>query len=416
VNDGRVRWTWNDEKKHGECEKSTRGTERGETCSEAGEQGGDGLMQRLQCEERSLSSLLGVPLDLIDVTLDPYASATTTTTFSVTSPPPRQPHKRATPDTAEPHTPASHVRVATRIHHHLDHPCLFTLGSGALPDLYLGMPALPPPTAHHLATSHTAALADASLHTPDQLPPSHASTIPLPPVYSADVLPLPPVHSIHASTGPIYHTTAGPTNHALGASSHANASAFLAARRPRLLGAECSPPLHSAIPQVLSFVGRDNLEIQCYFTPPLDREIGIGTASSSTSTLSTSTLSTSTLSTTSTTSTSTSSSLHPPSASCEDELTRPPLVVLLHGGPQGRDYFRYDEEVQRYARNGWACLQVNYRGSLDRGESFECASDGQWSHKLLRDVQDGTLVVRERVCVDVCVCVCVCVCVNVLMC
>src|SRR5207244_12709648 len=51
-------------------------------------------------------------------------------------------------------------------------------------------------------------------------------------------------------------------------------------------------------------------------------------------------------------------------------LTRPagftapgPLVLVVHGGHWGRDYWLYDPEVQFLVNRGYAVLQVNYPGS-----------------------------------------------------
>lgn len=51
-----------------------------------------------------------------------------------------------------------------------------------------------------------------------------------------------------------------------------------------------------------------------------------------------------------------------------------PLVVMPHGGPWARDYGNFDESIQCLAHNGYAVLQVNYRGSTGYGfKHFEGA-------------------------------------------
>lgn len=51
-----------------------------------------------------------------------------------------------------------------------------------------------------------------------------------------------------------------------------------------------------------------------------------------------------------------------------------PLVLLPHGGPHGvRDTWFYDNDAQFLASRGYLVLQVNYRGSGGRGDSFERA-------------------------------------------
>lgn len=55
-----------------------------------------------------------------------------------------------------------------------------------------------------------------------------------------------------------------------------------------------------------------------------------------------------------------------------------PLVLNVHGGPWGRDGWGYDPEAQWLANRGYACLQVNFRGSTGFGKKFLHAGDMQW--------------------------------------
>lgn len=67
------------------------------------------------------------------------------------------------------------------------------------------------------------------------------------------------------------------------------------------------------------------------------------------------------------------------------------MVVLVHGGPIGvRDYWGYDSEVQWLAANGFAVLQVNFRGSGGYGPAFENAGYGEFGGKMQDDVTDAT--------------------------
>src|SRR5690606_18013701 len=47
-----------------------------------------------------------------------------------------------------------------------------------------------------------------------------------------------------------------------------------------------------------------------------------------------------------------------------------PLVVVPHGGPWGRDAWRYDPIAQFFANRGYAVLQPNFRGSAGYGKAF----------------------------------------------
>jgi dipeptidyl aminopeptidase/acylaminoacyl peptidase len=55
-----------------------------------------------------------------------------------------------------------------------------------------------------------------------------------------------------------------------------------------------------------------------------------------------------------------------------------PLVLNVHGGPWARDGWGYDPEAQWFANRGYACLQVNFRGSAGFGKKFLHAGDKQW--------------------------------------
>ena len=78
-------------------------------------------------------------------------------------------------------------------------------------------------------------------------------------------------------------------------------------------------------------------------------------------------------------------------------LTRPPgessapfpLVLKVHGGPWARDMWGYDPEAQWLANRGYACLQVNYRGSTGYGKDFINAGDREWGGKMHQDLVDA---------------------------
>lgn len=66
-----------------------------------------------------------------------------------------------------------------------------------------------------------------------------------------------------------------------------------------------------------------------------------------------------------------------------------PLVVLPHGGPDGRDMLGFDWWAQFLASRGYAVLQPNYRGSSGYGDAFAQAGLRQWGLKMQDDVSDG---------------------------
>lgn len=68
-----------------------------------------------------------------------------------------------------------------------------------------------------------------------------------------------------------------------------------------------------------------------------------------------------------------------------------PMVVMPHGGPFNiADLWGFDEEAQLLASQGWAVLQVNFRGSGNRGRSFVLAGYRQWGAAMQDDVTDAT--------------------------
>ncbi len=66
-----------------------------------------------------------------------------------------------------------------------------------------------------------------------------------------------------------------------------------------------------------------------------------------------------------------------------------PTVVLIHGGPQARDTWGWDAEVQALAARGYAVLQPQFRGSTGFGRKFELAGYGQWGLAMQDDITAG---------------------------
>lgn len=67
-----------------------------------------------------------------------------------------------------------------------------------------------------------------------------------------------------------------------------------------------------------------------------------------------------------------------------------PMVVMAHGGPFGvSDDWEFDNEIQFLASQGYGVLQVNYRGSGDRGEGFEESGWKGWGTTIQQDVADA---------------------------
>lgn len=70
--------------------------------------------------------------------------------------------------------------------------------------------------------------------------------------------------------------------------------------------------------------------------------------------------------------------------------TKPaPTIVLIHGGPQLRDRWQFDPEVQILAAHGYAVFQPQFRGSSGFGRRFEEAGYGQWGQAMQEDINAG---------------------------
>lgn len=73
-----------------------------------------------------------------------------------------------------------------------------------------------------------------------------------------------------------------------------------------------------------------------------------------------------------------------------------PMVLLVHGGPWGRDEFGYASFHQWLANRGYAVLSVNFRGSTGFGKAFVNAGDRQWAAKMHDDLLDAVAWAAEQ--------------------
>ncbi len=78
----------------------------------------------------------------------------------------------------------------------------------------------------------------------------------------------------------------------------------------------------------------------------------------------------------------------------------PPLVVLVHGGPAGRNTLDFDWWAGFLASRGYAVLQPNFRGSTGYGVQWERAGWGQWGGLMQTDVEDGVAALARQRIVD----------------
>jgi dipeptidyl aminopeptidase/acylaminoacyl peptidase len=72
-----------------------------------------------------------------------------------------------------------------------------------------------------------------------------------------------------------------------------------------------------------------------------------------------------------------------------DKSQKLPLLLRIHGGPNGQDQHELNFERELFAANGYAVLAVNYRGSNGRGEMYSRSIFADWGNKEVQDLLAG---------------------------
>jgi len=86
---------------------------------------------------------------------------------------------------------------------------------------------------------------------------------------------------------------------------------------------------------------------------------------------------------------------YPPHSNAFESTGRPPVAVLIHGGPTAQTPASYGSGgAQFLATRGYAVLQVNYRGSTGYGKAYMAALRGNWG---VYDVEDAVSGARYLV-------------------
>ena len=81
-----------------------------------------------------------------------------------------------------------------------------------------------------------------------------------------------------------------------------------------------------------------------------------------------------------------------PDVDATEADTRPPLLVLTHGGPTSAVRAQLDLTVQFWTSRGFCVADVNYRGSTGYGRAYRNELRGQWG---IADVADCVAVARH---------------------
>ncbi|MBL8270218.1 alpha/beta hydrolase family protein [Steroidobacter sp.] len=78
-----------------------------------------------------------------------------------------------------------------------------------------------------------------------------------------------------------------------------------------------------------------------------------------------------------------------PSSVANNVTGKLPTVLWIHGGPYGQDSHGFHFQRQLFVAQGYAVLQINYRGSSGRGAAFGHGTFADWGNKDLTDLLDG---------------------------
>ena len=76
--------------------------------------------------------------------------------------------------------------------------------------------------------------------------------------------------------------------------------------------------------------------------------------------------------------------------------TRVPTIIYPHGGPTWQSYRSFQPFKLLLAREGFAFLDVDFRGSTGYGRAFRQANHGEWGHADVHDLIDAGRWAREQ--------------------
>jgi dipeptidyl aminopeptidase/acylaminoacyl peptidase len=82
------------------------------------------------------------------------------------------------------------------------------------------------------------------------------------------------------------------------------------------------------------------------------------------------------------------------------EGSKIPFILHPHGGPNARDYFGYNPEVQFYASRGYGVIQPNYRGSTGHGRKEMILANHEMGKTMQTDKYDALFWARDMGYVD----------------
>jgi dipeptidyl aminopeptidase/acylaminoacyl peptidase len=66
--------------------------------------------------------------------------------------------------------------------------------------------------------------------------------------------------------------------------------------------------------------------------------------------------------------------------------TKYPMLLIIHGGPNGQDEHAFSFDREFLAANGYVVLAINYRGSAGRGNAWQKSIHGDWGNLEVVDL------------------------------
>ncbi|MEX2661799.1 MAG: S9 family peptidase [Vicinamibacterales bacterium] len=83
-----------------------------------------------------------------------------------------------------------------------------------------------------------------------------------------------------------------------------------------------------------------------------------------------------------------------------DPSKKYPLLLRIHGGPNGQDQHAFNFEREIFAAHGYAVLAVNYRGSNGRGNAYQKAIFADWGNLEVVDLLGAMDAIQKQPWVD----------------
>jgi dipeptidyl aminopeptidase/acylaminoacyl peptidase len=83
-----------------------------------------------------------------------------------------------------------------------------------------------------------------------------------------------------------------------------------------------------------------------------------------------------------------------------DASKKYPVLLRIHGGPNGQDQHSFSYEREVFAANGYVVISVNYRGSNGRGNAYQKAIFADWGNKEVIDLLGAMDALQKQPWVD----------------